>query len=402
MKIINQIHAFFRDELLAGQDDGLTAKTPLLELGILDSFGLLKLISHLEDLYRIEISHDELVGRNFRDMEAIANLVTRRLDAAPNPAKSRGREAQLPGIAVLEVPECAQVMIVFRGLRFPQRTALGDNVSTQEPLEDPRTLLAWAGLQARNIVALNDVSGHNYREGISSALPTQVEVFEWLRNWIDQRPHLEEVYCIGVSAGGPMAMLAGEYLCAKTVWAFAPRTAQDRLFVNREDDHVDFVYRATGKTLEQLEADMTPQDAAKIGAYFTPTMVEDYYRDLPDPDRYLDYERLGALADSLSPGNGITEHRVYYVAAELADALVAERLEGKPNVTLIPVEPSNAPPPRWALSPWIHPMKWLARNHTVMTLLRERGNFANLFPEYRAAAVGEAYAIGVASPSHEA
>lgn len=45
--ITDEIHAFIRDQILFGQADGLSPTTPLLELGILDSFGLFKLTAHL-------------------------------------------------------------------------------------------------------------------------------------------------------------------------------------------------------------------------------------------------------------------------------------------------------------------------------------------------------------------
>lgn len=49
--------------------------TDLLEEGILDSVGIMYLITSLEELYDIEISGDNIIPNNFRNIIAIHNLV---------------------------------------------------------------------------------------------------------------------------------------------------------------------------------------------------------------------------------------------------------------------------------------------------------------------------------------
>jgi acyl carrier protein len=50
----------------------------LLEAGILDSLGVLALVSFIEGRYGIGISDDELLPENFDSIDAIATFIARR------------------------------------------------------------------------------------------------------------------------------------------------------------------------------------------------------------------------------------------------------------------------------------------------------------------------------------
>ena len=60
-------------------DDGadLSPDVPLLA-GLLDSFGLISLLSFLEETYDITIQHNEVVDENFQSVPAVADLVSRK------------------------------------------------------------------------------------------------------------------------------------------------------------------------------------------------------------------------------------------------------------------------------------------------------------------------------------
>jgi len=269
--------------------------------------------------------------------------------------------AQPEGVAISEAPGCAQLFImspeVFKSVD------LGD----------------------RNIILFHDESRPRYEAFVSSDARTRVELYDWLKGWIAQRRHIEEVYCIGVSAGGPMAMLAGDFLAARTVWAFAPRTARRNVAKDANEELARMIQRVTGKTVRELQAGLTQGDVEKIDAHMTPDIVHEYYRNLLDADRLLDPEYLASLVDALSHGNGVTEHRVYYVPRDACDARVVEALTRCPGVTPVAIDPSDAPPPRWAFSRWVQPIQWVCRDHLVVELLRERGTFSTLFPAFRPA-----------------
>ena len=51
----------------------------LLELGIVDSFGLIQLIFRLEETFGIKVDPDDLKKENFDSIQAIEKLVARKL-----------------------------------------------------------------------------------------------------------------------------------------------------------------------------------------------------------------------------------------------------------------------------------------------------------------------------------
>jgi acyl carrier protein len=50
----------------------------LLEAGIIDSMGVLELVSFIEKQYRIAVSEDEMMPENFDTVEAMASFIARR------------------------------------------------------------------------------------------------------------------------------------------------------------------------------------------------------------------------------------------------------------------------------------------------------------------------------------
>jgi clorobiocin biosynthesis protein CloN5 len=362
-----KIRGFIRDEFLGGQDAGLLPTTPLLELRILESFELFRLVAYLNEVYRVDIGPDEISGKHFRNIECIASLVSAKmgdmLTTEPFPI-----ECSLPeGVAVFEAPSCSQVFVVFSGLG-----------------RDSPEFFNAAGIGDRNIVLFHDASSQSYRHGISPHLPSPVAICDWVQTWIDEHAYVQEVYCLGVSAGGPMAMIAGNRLNAKTVWALAPRTTRLNIVKTTLDDLAILVERATGKKVSELEIAMTQDDQDRIDGILTPSILDEYYRNLLDPARFLDLEYLDQCVATLKKWNGVTEHRIYYVQRDTCDAQVAESLKYCPGVNLLPVNPSDPPPAKWAFSRWIPPMWWLCRDHLIVELLHQREELQRLFPEFSA------------------
>jgi acyl carrier protein len=63
----------------SGSWDDVDASYPLLERQVLDSLGMIKLISLLEEEFDIEIVDDDVVPGNFLTIEHIAGLVDQKL-----------------------------------------------------------------------------------------------------------------------------------------------------------------------------------------------------------------------------------------------------------------------------------------------------------------------------------
>lgn len=64
----------------AGRNDPVTAKTSLLETGLLDSMGLVGLIQFIESEFRLQIPDADLTAELFETPASVAEYVARRLD----------------------------------------------------------------------------------------------------------------------------------------------------------------------------------------------------------------------------------------------------------------------------------------------------------------------------------
>ncbi|HAB17661.1 MAG TPA: acyl carrier protein [Verrucomicrobiota bacterium] len=78
-----QIRQFVVSNFLFGKDNGLTDETSFLEQGILDSTGVMELVAHLEETFRIKIADHELVPENLDSINAVAVFLERKRASAP-------------------------------------------------------------------------------------------------------------------------------------------------------------------------------------------------------------------------------------------------------------------------------------------------------------------------------
>ena len=79
METIDVIKQFIAKELLSQSDPGtLGDQDPLIESGIIDSFGIMSLIAFVEKEFGIHLESDELVPDNFETIAAIGQLVDRK------------------------------------------------------------------------------------------------------------------------------------------------------------------------------------------------------------------------------------------------------------------------------------------------------------------------------------
>jgi acyl carrier protein len=67
---------FGREDKPLGNDDSL------LDLGIIDSTGVLELVGFLEHKYQITIEDEELVPENLDSIERLVRFVTRKIEMA--------------------------------------------------------------------------------------------------------------------------------------------------------------------------------------------------------------------------------------------------------------------------------------------------------------------------------
>ncbi len=73
MDVRAQLRDFIVDNFMMGQDGtALTDAGSLLELGIIDSTGVLELVGFLEETFQITVEDDDLVPNN---LDSVDNLV---------------------------------------------------------------------------------------------------------------------------------------------------------------------------------------------------------------------------------------------------------------------------------------------------------------------------------------
>jgi acyl carrier protein len=76
--IKSEIRQFVLKQFPAARKQMPKDEDPLLKSGIIDSLGVLEVVSHLTEVYGIEIEEDDLMPENFESIDAISNLVAQK------------------------------------------------------------------------------------------------------------------------------------------------------------------------------------------------------------------------------------------------------------------------------------------------------------------------------------
>jgi len=83
------LRGFIVENFLFGDDTGLDENASFLESGIVDSTGMLEIISFLEATFHITIEDDELIPGNFDCLVKLNAFLARKLNGNPIKAMSR-------------------------------------------------------------------------------------------------------------------------------------------------------------------------------------------------------------------------------------------------------------------------------------------------------------------------
>jgi acyl carrier protein len=82
--LLSQLTQYIKEELVEPEvARELTATTPLLEWGVLDSMKVARLIGYLRDEHGVRVPPASMTGGNFRDLDSIANLAVELAVATP-------------------------------------------------------------------------------------------------------------------------------------------------------------------------------------------------------------------------------------------------------------------------------------------------------------------------------
>jgi len=79
MQLKSEIRQFIVDNFLYGQDDDtLGDEVSFLGKGIIDSTGILELVSFIEEKYSISIDDEELIPDNFDSLNKLSTFVSKK------------------------------------------------------------------------------------------------------------------------------------------------------------------------------------------------------------------------------------------------------------------------------------------------------------------------------------
>ena len=74
-----KIKEFIIENFLFGNDDGLKDETSFLEEGIIDSTGVLELVTYLEEEFEITIDDEELIPENLDSINNVTGYLEKKL-----------------------------------------------------------------------------------------------------------------------------------------------------------------------------------------------------------------------------------------------------------------------------------------------------------------------------------
>ena len=80
MEIEETVKRFIISELMMGKrDENLENTFSLLENGVLDSLGIMKLIQFIEEDFSFSIEDEDILPENFENIESISHFIKRSL-----------------------------------------------------------------------------------------------------------------------------------------------------------------------------------------------------------------------------------------------------------------------------------------------------------------------------------
>lgn len=82
----HELRSYVVANYLFGRDDGFRDSDSFWELGLMDSTGVLELISYLEEKYAISLESSEIIPENLDSVEKLARFVARKIqESKPGP-----------------------------------------------------------------------------------------------------------------------------------------------------------------------------------------------------------------------------------------------------------------------------------------------------------------------------
>ncbi len=93
-----EIRSYIVDNYLFGNRDGLQDSDSFWELGLMDSTGVLELISYLEERYAVQLESGEIIPDNLDSIDKLTKFVMRKRGQCLGEAQDSTKLAHSPGV----------------------------------------------------------------------------------------------------------------------------------------------------------------------------------------------------------------------------------------------------------------------------------------------------------------
>ncbi len=94
----DELRGYVVENYLFGTGDDLKDSDSFWELGLMDSTGVLELISYLEDRYSISLESGEIIPENLDSIDKLISFVTKKIGRASEGREGVGIPADLQGV----------------------------------------------------------------------------------------------------------------------------------------------------------------------------------------------------------------------------------------------------------------------------------------------------------------
>ena len=78
MSLKDEIRSFVIDNFLFGEDNGLKEDSSFIKEGIVDSTGIMQLVSFIQERYRIMVEDEELTPENLDSISKVSAFIARK------------------------------------------------------------------------------------------------------------------------------------------------------------------------------------------------------------------------------------------------------------------------------------------------------------------------------------
>src|ERR1041385_1868616 len=100
MQIENKIREFILKSLYYAEDSDISDEGSFLETGVIDSMGVMELVTFIQSEFGVEVAQQEIVVENFDSIRKLADFVRKKLPQQA-PVNSQPATAKLSGAAPL-------------------------------------------------------------------------------------------------------------------------------------------------------------------------------------------------------------------------------------------------------------------------------------------------------------